>query len=91
MEMACDLCGAKGTQLSDLLDGYKTSDIQAVCPTCVTELNGKLWKIRAVIDGSMRTMLKRWMGERRAAAFAGVSASDGKTPKASSPTGEEHR
>jgi hypothetical protein len=67
--MACDLCGAKGTPLANLLDGYKTEDIKAVCPACEKELNAKLWKIRAVLDGSMRTLLKRWMGEKRAAVF----------------------
>lgn len=68
--MACDLCGAKGTPLADLLDGYKTDDIKAVCPECERVLNKKLWKIRAVLDGSMQSLLKRWMGERRAAAFS---------------------
>lgn len=59
--MACDMCGKKGTDLESLNKGYKTDDIQNICPECVRIVNAHLWKIRGVTDGMCKTMLKRFM------------------------------
>lgn len=59
--MACDICGKTGTSLNDLLDGYKTDEIKAICPECETTINKQLGKIRDVTHNIMRTLLKRFM------------------------------
>jgi len=63
--MACDICDAKGTTLTDLRDDYKTADIQQVCPDCARLVNDKVWKIREMLDGVMKTLVRRFMTERR--------------------------
>lgn len=62
--MACDICGKRGTALADLLDGYKTADIKAICPECERIVNKQVWKIRDVQDGFLKTLVKRFMTER---------------------------
>ena len=64
--MSCDICGAKGTSLADLRDGYKTAEIQQVCPDCEKVINGHVWKVRAMLDGTLKTLMRRFMARRKA-------------------------
>ena len=75
--MACDICGKRGTSLTDLLDGYATAEIKSICPDCARIVNDKVWAIRSVTDGMTKTLIKRFMGER-AASVADKSVQLGK-------------
>lgn len=59
--MACDLCGKTGTYLSDLLDSYKSDDIQAICPDCEATINKQLRKIRGVTTNIQIGLVKRFL------------------------------
>jgi hypothetical protein len=59
--MACDICGKTGTPLTDLLDSYKTDDIQQVCDGCAKAINKHVSKIRVVTTNIHFDLAKRFM------------------------------
>ncbi len=59
--MACDMCGKKGTSLESIRDCYATNDIKSICSDCNRLVTDKMWKIRAVTDGILKTAIKRFM------------------------------
>ena len=59
--MACDMCGKTGCDLVRLNEGYKTDDIQDICSDCSRLVNDHLWKLRKVMDGTVKTTLKKWI------------------------------
>jgi hypothetical protein len=59
--MACDMCGKKGVDLATLSERYKTKDVQSICSSCDRILNSHLHKMRAVTDGLLKTMMKRFI------------------------------
>jgi len=65
--MACDICGKTGTRLADLLDAYKTPDIQQICPDCETIVNRKNSKLLTMVLNIKTDLLKRFIRERKAA------------------------
>jgi hypothetical protein len=64
--MACDVCGKTGRPLTDLIDAYKTDEIQQVCDGCAKTINKQLWKIRGVTSNIARDLLRRFMQQLRA-------------------------
>ena len=63
--MACDICGRKGTSLVDLLDCYKTKDIQQLCPDCEKVVNGHASKLTSVVANIKVSWLRRFMENMR--------------------------
>lgn len=63
--MACDICGKTGTSLADLLDSYKTDEIQAICPECEKVVNAHKRKLQHWTDTLLARLLKRFMLVRR--------------------------
>lgn len=63
--MACDLCGAKGTTLSDLVPKYRTDEVRQICPACERMANNQIWKIRAYQEGVLKTLVKRWLNNTK--------------------------
>ena len=63
--MACDICGKTGTPLADLLDGYKTDDIQAICPECETIVNAHKRKLQKWTFTLLARLLKQFMRARK--------------------------
>ena len=63
--MACDICGKKGTPLVDLLDAYKTSDIQQICHDCETIVNRKNSKLLSMVLNIKTELMKRFMREKK--------------------------
>jgi|LGOV01.1.fsa_nt_gb protein-arginine kinase activator protein McsA len=60
--MACDICGKTGTHLEDLMDSYKTDDIQQICSDCSSKVNKHLWKLRDMTSKMNQSFLKKLMG-----------------------------
>lgn len=63
--MACDICGNNKGPLVDLLSGYQTEAIKQICHDCEKTTNAQVWKIRSYQDGFMKTLVKRWMENKR--------------------------
>lgn len=63
--MACDICGKTGTSLADLLDSYKTTDIQSICPECEKAVNAHQRKLQNWTTTLLTRLLKRFMQVRR--------------------------
>ncbi len=59
--MACDICGKTGTELIDLLDVYRTSEIKQICPSCVKEVEKCLFKIKALSAKMTSSLFSRFM------------------------------
>ena len=63
--MACDICGKKGTSLTDLLDQYQTDDVKSICPECEKVVNGKNSRLLTFAFKIKAALLKRFIAERR--------------------------
>lgn len=63
--MACDLCGAKGKRLTDLLDIYKTDEVKQVCDGCAHDINRHLSKVRTWSSLVQCVLVNRFMAIRR--------------------------
>jgi len=64
--MACDICGKKGTRLSDLLDCHKTTDVHQVCGECEAILNKHKSKLQSVTSRILIHWMRRFIDELRA-------------------------
>lgn len=63
--MACDICGKTGTPLVDLLDSYKTNEIQSICPTCEKIVNDQKRKLQSWTSTLLFRLLKQFMQKRK--------------------------
>lgn len=65
--MSCDLCGKSCApyEMVNLLDSYKTRDVQWICGDCETEVNNKLWAMKLLMHGWYSRMLKIWIRNKR--------------------------
>lgn len=63
--MACDMCGKTGTRLADLLDSYKTDDIQSICPECEKAVDAQKRKLQTWTATLLNRLLKRFVQVRR--------------------------
>jgi hypothetical protein len=63
--MACDICGKKGTTLSDLLDAYKTDDIKSICPACEKIVNRKSSSLLTFVLKMRTDLLRRFMQQMK--------------------------
>jgi hypothetical protein len=72
--MACDLCGKTGVSLNTMRDCYKVEGVESICGGCETIVNRKLFKMREVADGMVRTLFKRFLREKKERATASVRA-----------------
>ena len=59
--MSCDICGAKGKQLTPLLDQYKSAEIQDVCPECEKILNDHNSKLLTAAMNIKRNWMRRFI------------------------------
>ncbi|MGF6211824.1 hypothetical protein [Comamonas sp. 4034] len=68
--MACDICGAIGTPLNDLLPSYQTAEIKALCPACEKEVNAKSMQLMTWAQRIRESLTKRFMQERKGMLFS---------------------
>ena len=63
--MACDICEARGTTLTELRQIYQTPEIKAICPSCEAIVNKKLTSIQGMTAKMTIGLLCEFMQRRR--------------------------
>lgn len=63
----CDICGATAPvhEMEDLLDIYRTTEIQSMCRPCSAWANTELWRIRGENATTLKTRICERAGRKK--------------------------